>query len=263
MSRCLPALCVLGVCALLLAGCRTAPDEFPGGMSAGLAQAQLPGFLSRPMSILLTNSPGYSAQVTLDSGLGADHGSITTGQLLCRSNKFIFAPDANHEIEKRFRVGSLLFVWDPAESRGMVMSEILQGYAPISFSVHPTNIASSPVMSAPERLDGNACREAATTIATSDGLLSFYHLWQAPDLKNLPLRISTTNAAPLTVTLSKVRFEPPPEKIFEPREGFTRYESAEAMMTELIVRRQKQRSKSSSQLSLPESLYPSGPPPGH
>ena len=62
-------------------------------------------------------------------------------------------------------------------------------------------------------------------------------MWRATDLGGLPLRIAcATGGTPLTLNLSKIRRDPPPNDLFLPPDGFTKYPSAEALMLELMAR---------------------------
>jgi hypothetical protein len=76
-------------------------------------------------------------------------------------------------------------------------------------------------------------------VASSDASSTLFRVWRAEDLKDFPLRIATaTNAAPRTLSFSKVRLEAPRSELFSPPQAFTKYQSADAMMGELLLRRQ-------------------------
>ena len=250
--QCVVLLTILG------AGCAHAPrDDFSSGLGAGIAQAQPPSCLTGPVALLLTNGPGFSAQLTLYPSPGSSPTEPIVGQLLARENRLIFAPDPNRIVQKRFRLGSVIFVWDVVENSGFVMSEALQGYAPVSFNVHPTNLVSVPGPSAPERIEGHPCREFIATVASSDGSLATFRVWRAADLNGLPLRLSlATNSASKVLSLSRIQLETPPAKLFQPPDGFARYESAETMMSELVIRQQKLKLRPAPDLSQPDQSVP-------
>jgi hypothetical protein len=74
-------------------------------------------------------------------------------------------------------------------------------------------------------------------VTASDGAATFFQVWRATDLKGVPLRIiCPSNGMPMTLTLSKVRLETVPADLFVPPNGFSKYDSVEAMMTELAMR---------------------------
>ena len=92
---------------------------------------------------------------------------------------------------------------------------------------------------APEKVAGHPCQPAEATVAASDGSATVLRLWRATDLKGLPVRITcAANGTPLTLTLSKVRLEALPDDLFLPPNGFTKYDSAKALMNELAARQQ-------------------------
>ena len=75
-------------------------------------------------------------------------------------------------------------------------------------------------------------------MTAADGMTTAFRVWQATDLKNLPLRIvCPSGGLPMTLTLSKVRLEAVPDDLFAPPNSFTKYESSEAMMAELFLRK--------------------------
>jgi len=170
-----------------------------------------------------------------------------TGELLGRGPQLLFAPRGDGASNKRLRAaGGVFYIWNVAENRGLILNEALQGYA------HLTNEAALPNMvvrpesaAAPETtLEGHPCRAEQVTISTGEGLPETCTVWRATDLKGLPLSIiSGTNPVPFKLHLSKVRLEQPSAELFRPPEGFTRYESAQAMMGELAIRQQGSRRK--------------------
>ncbi len=98
-------------------------------------------------------------------------------------------------------------------------------------------IVKNVLNSVPMSVDGHRCEEQEADVASSYGSTAAFSVWRAADLQGFAMRIaSVTNSATLTVSFSKVRIEQPPEDIFLPPNGFTKYDSAEAMMDELASR---------------------------
>jgi len=199
-----------------------------------------PLFLNGPMALLLTNAEGFRARVELASGSVPQAARLAAGELLGRGGKLLFAPAASKASSKQARAEDSAFIWDVFENRGWVLNDPLQGYAPISSLQHYTRVASAGISgnSAPERIAGHPCRPAEVTVAAADGAATVFRVWRAEDLDGLPLRItSAANGAALTLTFSAIRRERVPEELFQPPNGFTKYESPEAMMTELALRK--------------------------
>ena len=241
----LPCLRVLGPSLLLIAalaaGCASSSTK---GDRAGGFQVMptpvTPLFLNGPMALLLTNADGFRAHIVFESGAPSPVNPPKAGELMVRGSKLLFAPEPRKVARKQPRPEDSAFVWDVNENRGYVLNEPLQAYAPISSSRQFTNVTASAALNnaAPETVAGHSCQVAEVTVTASDGVATVFRAWRAADLKGLPLRIQCpSGGVPLTLTLSKVRLEAIPNDLFLPPNGFTRYESPEAMMTEMALRR--------------------------
>lgn len=222
------------VLATLAAGCAHSRNK----NRLGLIPPPLPPFLTGPMAVLLTNTPGFAGRVALEFGSPADPAETISGQLLCRGPKLLFEPDANSPLGKRFRAGGFVFLWNVAERGGWLVSEALQGYAPISSQVQVTKVIIHAATAASEQVDGHACQETEVEVASADGSTRF-QVWRATDLNAIPLRIaSATDTRPLRLSLSRLQLEVPSDRVFLPPAGFTRYDSAETMMAEMAMRQE-------------------------
>jgi len=230
----LPALLVI-----LLAGCsHPSPEEHFAGLPAIVFAPQPPSFLKGPMSSLLTNTQGFSARITQPASL-PDWPKPLSGQFLGQGSKLLFAAEPDKAKGKHPAPSGLIFVWDVAQNSGFVMSDTLQGYAPISSSLGFSNRVVGASRSAPQKIDGHPCSPEQVTVSMNDGSASAFEVWRAADLNGFPVRIDFLNrAAPLTVILSQIRLGPPPGELFAPPQDFTKYPSAEAMMTEIAIREQ-------------------------
>jgi hypothetical protein len=191
------------------------------------------------MALLLTNVDGFSAHAVLESGAPANGVELAAGELLGRGGKLLFAPGAGKSTAKRARAEDFAFIWDAAANQGYVLNDPLQGYAPMSYGRLFTNLAASATLNqaAAENVAGHPCQQSEVTVTADDGSASAFRVWRATDLKGLPVRISgASDGTPVTLTLSKVRLEAVPNDLFQPPAGFTKYASAEAMVTELVSR---------------------------
>jgi hypothetical protein len=123
----------------------------------------------------------------------------------------------------------------------LILSEALQGYAPISSSLRYTNLLSTPDSeNSAETLEGHRCAPVQVTVLSSDGAAHWFKTWGAADLNRFPLKIVTVgDDIGSTVLLSQVRPERSIGDAFEPPPGFTRYESGEAMVNELMLRQRE------------------------
>jgi len=189
------------------------------------------------MGLLFTNVPGFRAHVVLESGTPPH--PLAEGELMGQGGKLVFVPTLNKAALKRSPAAASAFIWDVPARSGCILSGPMQAYAPLDSKVQFTNFVSSPTPApaAPVRIDGRLCQSADAIITASDGSLTSYRFWRAADLNNLPLRVTCVSAAaPTTLTLSKARLESQPNDLFQPPNGFTKYESAQALTRELLVR---------------------------
>jgi hypothetical protein len=182
---------------------------------------------------MLMNSPGFSARVMASGSSGPL--SSGSGRLVAQGGKFFFEPTEG--AGKHARAGGFSFIWDATTNRGYILSEALQGYAPIASVVRYTNLAFKSAPTTVAKIEGHPIEQATLVVDGSDGKQSRFEVSRARDLAGLPIRIASTGEpAPYNITLSQIRVELPPAKLFLPPDGFIAYPSEEAMMTELAAR---------------------------
>jgi hypothetical protein len=226
---------------MFAAGCSRSSYEEREAAFTRVPTPQVPAFLNGPIAVLLTNTPGFSAQVKMENPATPKKDQRGSGQLLGRGAELLFVPEATQAGEKPSRGGGFSFIWNVASASGYVLCEPLQGYAPISSSVQVTNVIWQPRPAATEKLAGRLCSVAVGVFQLNDGTSASFEVCRAPELQNLPLRIvALTNANALTLTLAKPRLEPVAPDQFSPPAGFTRYTSIEALADELAARQRLQ-----------------------
>ncbi len=236
-------LAALGPLLLLVAGLVTGCAHNRRDMAGAteVRPAPLPPlFLNGPMALLLTNTAGFRAHVILESGVPPQAFELTAGELMGRGSKLLFAPAARGKGKKPVSAADTAFIWDVIENRGWVLNDPLQAYAPVSSSRQFTNVATAtaPTGATPEKISGHPCQPAEVTVTAADGTPTVFRVWRATDLQGLPLRaVCPSTGATLTLTLSQVRLEPVPDDLFVPPNSFTKYESSEAIMAELFLRK--------------------------
>jgi hypothetical protein len=230
---------LLLVAALAIGCSHTSKKE--GRTAVEVRPAPLPPvFLNGPMALLLTNTDGFHAHVVLESGAPPQAFQLTGGELMGRGSKLLFAPGPSGKSKKQASAADSAFIWDVAENRGWVLNDPLQAYAPVSSSRQFTIMApaATPNNAASEKISGHSCQAEEVTVTGADGMATVFRAWRAPDLRGLPLRITCpSGGAPLTLTLSNVRLEAMPNDLFQPPSSFTKYESSEAIMAELFLRK--------------------------
>ena len=249
-----PGVLFLLTLSLLVAGCaHTSRSE----LEAGGAFAPLPPvFLTGPAGVLLTNAEGFSAHVVMKSDSLEPQQNGTSGELLCRGAKLLFAPDPGKQ-NKKYSRGGFSFIWDVATGHGTVLSEALQAYAPVSVNASSTNLITHPAGAASEAAGGHAGEVEEDIVELTDGSRAVFRVVRAADLKRFPVHLSSvSNMPPFTLSFSKIRLVSPPTDLFVPPNGFTKYESAEAMMTELVMRQHNlRRGRSGGSSGTSEPVY--------
>jgi hypothetical protein len=236
-----PTLGLLLVAALTGGCAHSSKPGRGGGAVEGFAVPRTPAFLNGPMALLLTNAHGFRAHAVLESGASVNEIERIEGELMGQGSKLMFAPGPGGSAGKRSHVLGSAFIWDVTASRGFLLNDPLQGYAPIPADRQFTNLTSGSVLNGagPEKISGHPCQPAQATVAASDGSVVGFRLWRATDLSGLPVRITrASDGLPMTLTLSKVRLEPLPEDLFLPPNGFVKYDSAERLINELAARQQ-------------------------
>ncbi|MEO8429194.1 MAG: hypothetical protein ABI651_19055 [Verrucomicrobiota bacterium] len=231
--------CVAAV-SLLLSGCAQSQNGGRFASWEGFPRAEVPSILTGPVSVLLTNAAGFSAHVTvMQNPATRTNVPARSGNLVAQQGHLFWAPNDLNSRSSKGADLNLSYIWNVSDNSGYVISDALQGYAPVNFSLRYTNllVTPSPENSPAEKLEGHRCALEQITVFSSDGTAHRFKTWRAADLNGLPLKIvSADDDNGTTVLLSQVRPERPPADAFEAPNGFTRYESAEAMVNELMRR---------------------------
>lgn len=224
----------LAVAAMLAGGCARFHREDPVTVRAG--EEQPPDFLAGPMVVLMTNVDGFSAKLVEDTTVAGATPHRLTGELIGREGRLIFQPSRVSKKKPKDATG-LFFIWDGNQERGYVLSEELQGYAPIASDLKITNVSVTPDSAGAESIQEHPCHRVLVDLALNNGAIAKFLEWQADDLRQFPLRVRSLNGpAPVTIEFSDVRLELAAPQLFNPPEGFTQYASSVALMNELMMR---------------------------
>jgi len=187
---------------------------------------QIPVFLSGPAAVLLTNSDGFSARATLRGDSAFPGSALVEGELLGRGSKLVFAPREGGQENKQLRLGGFSYIWDVASGTGFVLSEALQGYAPVASGLRVTNLVYEPGGSPPKEV----------TALMNDGSKAVFRVWPNEARKELPAHIEARGNPSMALSLAKIKLQPPAPDLFLPPDSFSKYATAEALADELAVR---------------------------
>jgi hypothetical protein len=234
---CFWAGCWVAILGMLATGCASRRDSARQGGFMRVFTPQPPSFLTSRAAVLLTNWPGFSAQVEVQAGGSPGQERNSSGQLFGRGSKLLYAPVSGEGSDTRRQPAGYSFIWDVAENRGYVLSEALQGYAPVSSSLRVTNVDVGTSKTGAQKFAGHPCDSVTATARTADGVAAEFELLRAMDLNGFPVRIQGDGkTSPFTLSFSKVRLEAPPTALFSPPSDFTKYISPETMADELAGR---------------------------
>jgi hypothetical protein len=248
------------VLALLAGGCAgSRRDDGFAGIARDEWLQRPPPFMSGPAAVFLTNLDGFSAQATVRIQPAAAPARTISGPLLGRRGKLFFEPAPSKAEGKRADSRQFSFIWDAAAGSGYILSEDLQGYAPVAsagrFATPVTEPSASPTTW--RTFEDHPVRAETATCAAGDGSRAVFQLLRARDLNGLALLVDSTNGpVPFTLTLSKVRMDPLAAELFNPPEGFTKYPSEQALLNELASREQSLQGQPQERRYRPEPDYP-------
>lgn len=190
-----------------------------------------------PLAVLLTNNGAFESDFTMTLGDASGPPSKLSGQLLVRGGKLRLETALDKSSRKSARMGDFGVIWDEAAHQGFVFSEALQGYAPINRPARYTNLLTQVTAGKNEPIDGHPVDRASVTVMGSDGQTIVVQLLRAEDMGNLPLHIESLNGPnSFTLALSKIHSVTPPEELFAPPDGFTKYQDETTMLNELETR---------------------------
>ena len=228
----------LGVGFGIMAGCAHSPSATEAHKGVSLGLIKLTEMASGPVGGWLTNVNDYSAEWTVIFP-ERDEPLRMMGRLLVHGTKFRLEPDWGQAHRGAVKSGDLGLVWDFSSHTGYVVCEPLQGYAPIRSTPGFTNQWTGNSSGTGERFAGQPVISKTGVFTESDGRRGNVELSSVPTLGNLPLKIEVSKAAmPLTLTLSKIRWEKSAEEIFMSPNDFTQYKSLAALLNELEARQQ-------------------------
>jgi hypothetical protein len=238
--------------AMVAAGCSSSKIELPEPRMVIYAP-QVPLFMSGAPSWLLTNSQNFTAHVSAE-GLSIPADQVLSGELFIRGSRLLFAPKPTKEETKDGPEPGFSFIWDVADKKGFLLSEALQGWAPLTQRAQTTNAVRQP-QGPPQKLGGHPTQQEYVVFETSDGARAGFQVWRATDLGGFPVQItSLTSSPPVRITFTKIKTTTLPADLFAPPESFARYSSPEALVDELAARYHNLRGPRID-------LIPSTPPP--
>jgi hypothetical protein len=89
-----------------------------------------------------------------------------------------------------------------------------------------------------ETVDSHACVKNKAVVTDTKGVAHTANLWNATDLKNFPVKIEQSEGnTEVTMLFKNVKLEKPDAALFDPPKDNTRYESIQAMIQQVMLKR--------------------------
>jgi hypothetical protein len=219
----------IAVAALL--GCTSAEKELTQEVTR-ISPVEPPTFLNADVAGLFGKAD-FSARVEVQKGVPGTRPPMI-GELSGRNGSLFFVEDTGRG--KRTGVGGLSALWDAPTQTAYLLDEPLQGYAPIRGV--STNGPLEVTVAGQENVGAEPCRKTILQRVVGAEMVPVLIVWSGTAQQDLPLKIQMTNSpGAVTLTLSRIRFQAPPADLFALPNGFKRYESTDAMISELVKRR--------------------------
>lgn len=217
--------------------CGCVHRESNAGRETEATLPKLTALMTGPVANLLTNQAGFESECAITLGGATKSERKISGRIFARGGKLRLETIPGKS--KSRGAGEFGVIWDVAASQGFVLSDALQGCAAVKGSVRFTNLLTGLATGQSDRMEGHPVDQVEVTAMGSDGQRTLLQLTRAQDLGDLPLQIrSADEPNSFVLTLSQVRLLLPAEALFQPPDGFTKYQSEPAMLDELAARQQ-------------------------
>lgn len=221
-----------GLVVALVAGCANDPDRELGREMGRITPVEPPPFLNADVAQLFGQA-NFSARVEVQKGFPGSQPPMV-GELSGRDGNLFFIADQQRS--NRGFSGGLSALWDAPTQTAYLLNEPLQAYAPIRHS--GTNGPTEITQAGEENIGAERCRKSILSRRNGADLIPVLVVWRGIAEQDLPLRIQTTNTpGAVTLNLSRIRPQAPPADLFALPNGFKKFDSADAMLSELMRRR--------------------------
>ena len=222
----------LALLTFVFGGCAGNPDKQFSKDITTITPIEPPTFLNPDVAGLFGKA-NFSARVEVQKGTAGTR-LPQVGQLFGRDGSLFFMADEPRG--KRGISTGLSALWDGGTQTAYLLNDPLQGYAPIRNS--STNGPLEIVAAGEEDIGNEHCRKTIMNRRVANDFVPVLVVWRGVAQQDFPLKIQMTNTpGAVTLTFTRVRFEAPPADTFALPNGFKKYESTDAMLSELVRRR--------------------------
>lgn len=206
-------------CVLALSACsRSGRLEARNSYAPFIQPPTAPPVVITPAAFLLTNYPAFSARL-VNEGVRP-----VKGYIFGKGTTLAFIPDP----EKKGPSGQFSFIWDTVSNSGYVISEALQGYAPLT--LRGMGVATNAHFET-----GPDGKSRTLSAALDNGRRVEFTAQSDGGPKGFPTLISG-GSPQFKTQLTRISLASPKPSLFSLPPDFTKYESPEAMVDELSTR---------------------------
>lgn len=144
---------------------------------------------------------------------------------------------------KSMGMDTVISISRPDEKLGYMVYPGLNSYAQVSSQESPdsTNLDDYKVETTElgkETIEGHDCVKNKITVTDKAGAQHEFTVWSAGDLKNFPLKISSTEAGQsATMAFKDVSIAKPAASLFEPPAGLTKYDNVQNMIQSEMMKK--------------------------
>lgn len=220
--------------ALLGFACASDVDREFGRELSRITTVEPPTFLDAEVAQMF-GKVNFTARLEAQKGLPGSRPPMV-GEISGSGGSLFFMSDEQRG--KKGIAGGVSALWHEPTKTAYLLNEPLQAYAPLRHNAYPTNSPLEVAQMGEEETNGQRCRKSVLSRRTGNQVIPQFIVWRSVEFQDLPVRIQTTNnTAMTTLTLSRIQLRAPAPDLFALPNGFKKYESADAMLGELVRRR--------------------------
>lgn len=223
----------------LCSGCLLVSPKRDWSQRAPFQAPDPPVFLTGPARFLFTNQSGFQAHAKLEKAGAGNEPEQIEGQLRVRGSWLLFEPESRNPGSWRARMSKIVYLWDATLDCGYAVSLPLQGYTTLTSSVALASLQvnSSQPEGEAQSLPQGLCRRSELTFTPRQGFPLAFDVWRTADAQQPPVRVEARDSErPFLLELSDLHAEALAPVRINPVDGFTRYESVQAMLDEVLNR---------------------------
>lgn len=240
---------LLCLCCVL---CRTGAEAQPGPATTpmtggpGLSGSTVRLFGENTMFSaalqIQTENPGGADAMTVPGRIHFDHGKSRFEMNMSEAKGGMMTPETAASM-KSMGLDKTIVISRPDKAAAYQVYPGMQAYVETPLneteSAGTTNDYKLEMTElAKETMDGHPCVKAKAVVTSKDGTKFESLVWKATDLKQFPVRIERTEGRMnVVMTFKEIDLAKPGAELFDPPTGTTKYNSMQAMLQAIVLKR--------------------------